>query len=81
MRKKTFDYKPLACNKNDRQFKSDIRKAIDQNLMPLDSLYVRLGDINDNIVRYVVIALDENEELEGVEDFDVRSVKELLSDA
>jgi len=52
MEKRIFDYKPLACNKNDRAFKWDVKKDKD---IPEDALYMRIGDINDGIVRYVVI--------------------------
>jgi hypothetical protein len=51
MNKKNFDYKPLACNKNDREFKWDIKKDPD---IPEDAVYVKMGDINSEMVRYTV---------------------------
>jgi len=51
MNKRSFDYKPLACNKNDREFKWDIRKDKE---IPEDAVYIKLGDINSRIVRYTV---------------------------
>ena len=52
MNKRTFDYKPLACNKNDRELKWDIKRDKD---IPEDAIYVKMGDINSQIVRYIVI--------------------------
>ena len=52
MEQRQFDYKPLACNKNDRALRWDIKR--DKNI-PEDALYVKMGDINSEIVRYIVI--------------------------
>jgi hypothetical protein len=51
MFKDTFEYKPLANNKNDREFKVDVKRAG----IPPDALYVKFGNINDRIVRYIVM--------------------------
>lgn len=56
MNKKSFDYKPLACNKNDRNFKWDIKKDAE---IPDDAIYIKMGNINDMVVRYVVMWGDD----------------------
>lgn len=56
MNNKNFDYTPLADNKNDRVFKVDVLKDKD---VPDDAVYVKLGDMNSHIMRYVVMWGDE----------------------
>ena len=52
MNKEIFEYKPLANNKNDRCFRWDVKNNKD---IPEDALYMKMGNINSHVVRYVVI--------------------------
>ena len=74
MNKKSFDYKPLACNKNDREFKWDIKRDKE---IPEDAVFIKLGDINSELVRYTVF-WGEGIDLASVSDenpsLDVQSV-------
>lgn len=58
MEKRRFDYKPLACNKNDREFKWDVKKDKE---IPENALYMKLGDMNSEIIRYLVLWGDDAE--------------------
>jgi hypothetical protein len=74
MDKETFDYKPLACNKNDRQFKTDVKKSG----IPLEAVYIKLGDVNTQIVRYVVMWGDVDIDDIKMEGHDIKTLASLL---
>ncbi len=52
MENRQFDYKPLSCNKNDRELKWDIKRDKE---IPESAIYIKMGDINSALVRYIVM--------------------------
>ena len=80
MEKKQFDYKPLACNKNERALKWDIKK---DGEIPSSAIYVKMGDINSSLVRYIVMwgdGMDIDLLAKESPSLDFHSVSELMGD-